>query len=147
MVAKSQKPEIIKIYSVIQEAVRKGKMKREKCESCGGNKFLRFHHEDYSKPLEVICLCGSCHARLHSSDPETFMPIYVSLFEKKKLSIFPKEKEELVELFIRRGENLKLYLEMIKQKGRQKLKRNMPNREYKKGQSFLKVGLSNNQLK
>ena len=89
-------------------------------------------------------MCGSCHARLHSSDPETFMPIYVSLFEKKKLSIFPKEKEELVELFIRRGENLKLYLEMIKQKGRQKLKRNMPNREYKKGQSFLKVGLSNN---
>ena len=87
-------------------------------------------------------MCGSCHARLHSSDPETFMPIYVSLFEKKKLSIFPKEKEELVELFIRRGENLKLYLEMIKQKGRQKLKRNMP-----KGQSFLKVGLLNNQLK
>lgn len=30
MVAKSQKPEIIKIHSVIQEAVRKGKMKREK---------------------------------------------------------------------------------------------------------------------
>ena len=34
----------------------------KKCEVCEKVKELQAHHEDYTKPLEVIFLCFSCHA-------------------------------------------------------------------------------------
>jgi hypothetical protein len=44
-------------------AVQKGLIiKPKKCEVCELIKPLQGHHEDYSKPLEVIWLCQSCHA-------------------------------------------------------------------------------------
>ena len=35
------------------------------CELCQLNKAQHKHHEDYSKPLEVICVCISCHNKIH----------------------------------------------------------------------------------
>lgn len=35
------------------------------CEKCGATEHLEKHHPDYSKPLEVLTLCRSCHMRLH----------------------------------------------------------------------------------
>jgi len=35
------------------------------CEKCNKETQLFGHHEDYSKPLEVIWLCRSCHSNLH----------------------------------------------------------------------------------
>lgn len=35
--------------------------KPKKCEACKLVKPLQGHHEDYSKPLEVIWLCTGCH--------------------------------------------------------------------------------------
>lgn len=44
-------------------AITKGIIKKPKrCEVCEEIKPLQAHHEDYSKPLEVIFLCYSCHA-------------------------------------------------------------------------------------
>jgi hypothetical protein len=44
-------------------AISKGIIKKPtKCEVCELVKPLQAHHEDYSKPLEVIFLCYSCHA-------------------------------------------------------------------------------------
>lgn len=44
-------------------AVKDGTLlKPKKCEVCTEIKPLQGHHEDYSKPLEVIWLCSSCHA-------------------------------------------------------------------------------------
>lgn len=37
-------------------------LKPNKCEVCEKLKPLQAHHEDYSKPLQVIFLCYSCHA-------------------------------------------------------------------------------------
>jgi hypothetical protein len=37
------------------------------CQMCGATKDLQKHHPDYSKPLEVVILCRSCHERLHRS--------------------------------------------------------------------------------
>ncbi len=36
------------------------------CSDCGAvDVVIHGHHEDYSKPLEVIWLCVSCHMKLH----------------------------------------------------------------------------------
>lgn len=44
-------------------AIQKGIIKKpKKCEICEMVKPLQGHHEDYTKPLEVIFLCYSCHA-------------------------------------------------------------------------------------
>lgn len=47
-----------------QEARHKAKMKSN-CEYCGETEGLHKHHEDYSKPLEVVTLCNDCHHKLH----------------------------------------------------------------------------------
>ena len=45
-------------------AVRVGKMVRQPCVKCG-NKKTEGHHEDYSKPYDVIWLCRACHSKEH----------------------------------------------------------------------------------
>lgn len=46
--------------------VKVGKIsKPSKCEKCSKEKRINAHHEDYTKPLEVMWLCYSCHSRLH----------------------------------------------------------------------------------
>lgn len=37
------------------------------CEICGSTKNLQRHHPNYSKPLEVMTLCASCHRRVHTN--------------------------------------------------------------------------------
>jgi hypothetical protein len=44
-------------------ALKAGKLKREPCEVCGAES--EFHHEDYSKPLEVRHLCRRHHSAEH----------------------------------------------------------------------------------
>jgi len=41
-------------------AIRDGKLIRKPCEICGNPK-VEAHHEDYSKPLEVVWLCKPHH--------------------------------------------------------------------------------------
>ena len=45
-------------------AIKVGKLKRGRCAECGAAK-VHAHHEDYSKPLEVIWLCSRHHKRRH----------------------------------------------------------------------------------
>ncbi len=51
-------------------AVRDGKLVKPKaCQWCGvENKRLEKHHEDYSKPLEVLWLCAACHGKTRRVD-------------------------------------------------------------------------------
>jgi hypothetical protein len=47
----------------VVKAIRDGELeKKDKCEQCNLKKKLQGHHEDYSKPLEIVWLCSSCHA-------------------------------------------------------------------------------------
>jgi hypothetical protein len=59
----SATPEKEKAWSITKNAIRLGKITRIPC-ACG-NPNSEAHHEDYSKPLEVIFLCASCHQKLH----------------------------------------------------------------------------------
>lgn len=53
-----------KAHRVLNSAIKIGEIIRQPCEICGNPK-SEGHHEDYSKPLEVIWLCRKCHRKLH----------------------------------------------------------------------------------
>ena len=47
-------------------AVKKGKIKRiDICTACGSSKQVQAHHNDYTKPFEVVWLCCKCHRLVH----------------------------------------------------------------------------------
>lgn len=51
----------------LSNAIRAGKtIKRNCCEFCYSTENIHGHHEDYSKPLDVIWICKDCHSLLHS---------------------------------------------------------------------------------
>ena len=63
-------------YVILGNAVRGGrKDKPDSCSICGCKHYrIHGHHEDYTKPLDVIWCCPQCHAdihRLHSSTNNT----------------------------------------------------------------------------
>ena len=43
---------------------------KNNCQQCGVANNLVRHHPDYSKPLEVVTLCHSCHRNLHLGSKE-----------------------------------------------------------------------------
>ena len=43
--------------------LKRGKIKRQGCAVCGEP--AQMHHEDYSKPLDVMWLCKAHHQALH----------------------------------------------------------------------------------
>lgn len=50
----------------LDEALRRGKIKRpEECSVCHIKCKPQGHHFDYTKPLDVIWVCPSCHSKIH----------------------------------------------------------------------------------
>jgi len=73
-------------------AVRDGKVVREPCLVCK-KAFVEGHHEDYSKPLEVMWLCKSCHYWWHK-----LRPIYHKLIDESPIeSVIPVLHTEWVQ--------------------------------------------------
>jgi len=63
-------PKERKAYSQFHYALYSGKLyKPKQCSQCGERKKIEAHHPDYTKPLEVIWLCRSCHKILHQDFP------------------------------------------------------------------------------
>lgn len=59
-------PEKTKCRRELMKAKKSGKIiPSEQCEHCNKKTKLHAHHEDYSKPLDVIWLCRPCHRKLH----------------------------------------------------------------------------------
>lgn len=58
-------PEKARAHDIVKRAKRSGKLIPKDCEHCGDKEKIQAHHEDYSKPLEVIWLCIPCHHRVH----------------------------------------------------------------------------------
>jgi len=55
-------PEKHKAHSLLQSAVRHGKISKSLfCQLCLSGLRIEGHHPDYSKPLEVVWLCRICH--------------------------------------------------------------------------------------
>jgi hypothetical protein len=49
----------------VENALVWGRMTRKPCERCGADK-AHAHHENYSKPLEVMWLCPKHHRQRHA---------------------------------------------------------------------------------
>jgi ribosomal protein S27AE len=52
-------------HRLVYYYIKKGDLTPKPCEKCGNSK-TEAHHEDYSKPLDIIWLCDSCHKELHN---------------------------------------------------------------------------------
>lgn len=63
---KKQNPEKVHAKSVVERAVKSGKLKRpDCCSQCGKEGWIVGHHHDYTKPLDVIWVCQTCHRDIH----------------------------------------------------------------------------------
>jgi hypothetical protein len=58
-------PDRRRAHSAVLRALRKGALVKSPCVDCGTSDRLHAHHEDYTKPLEVIWLCTFCHRARH----------------------------------------------------------------------------------
>lgn len=56
----------VKARNDLNHAVRDGKLDRLPCVICGDEK-SEAHHEDYTKPLDVVWLCDSHHHKVHQN--------------------------------------------------------------------------------
>ena len=67
---KERYPEKVRARDILRKAVYYAKIEKPKvCQECKMKKTrIEGHHEDYSKPLEVIWLCVSCHRKIHKEE-------------------------------------------------------------------------------
>ncbi len=69
-------PEKYLAHKAVRNALRRGDLKKpDHCASCETQlpaQQIHGHHDDYTKPLEVIWVCHECHMELHRiRDAET----------------------------------------------------------------------------
>jgi len=58
-------PQKLKAIAKLNYHIRKGYIKRGTCEVCKTKENVQAHHEDYSKPLDVIWVCPLHHRAIH----------------------------------------------------------------------------------
>lgn len=62
-----EKPAQYSAWNKVRRAVRLGRIIRGACAKCGWIGKTQAHHEDYSKPLDVVWLCPPCHRKHHGT--------------------------------------------------------------------------------
>jgi hypothetical protein len=62
---KKSHPQRNRAHSMLSWAVKNGKIQKQPCRDCGAVT-VDGHHDDYSKPLDVIWLCKLHHQALHN---------------------------------------------------------------------------------
>ena len=70
LLRKVKSPEEYCARYILGNAVKQGKIIRLPCIVCGDEK-SQGHHEDYTKPLDVIWLCDKHHKEKHKTDAAT----------------------------------------------------------------------------
>lgn len=62
---KIRNPEKYRAHMAVGNAIKSGKLVRQPCEKCGTEIRVQAHHEDYSKPLDVMWFCFQHHREHH----------------------------------------------------------------------------------
>ena len=52
-------------HKKVENAIKRGALQRRPCEWCGTTLRVEAHHEDYTKPLDVMWLCPVHHRQRH----------------------------------------------------------------------------------
>lgn len=66
---RSEYPERARAHNAINNAITAGKLTRPgTCSKCGKPGKVEGHHDDYSKPFDVVWWCSSCHKRHHIAE-------------------------------------------------------------------------------
>ena len=59
-------PKECKARSIVANCIKRGELTRPShCQGCGDKCKPHGHHEDYSKPLDLVWLCHPCHMFIH----------------------------------------------------------------------------------
>ena len=67
MICRIKKRIQLRAAGKVRWAIQSGLLTRSQvCDECGSKNYVDAHHSDYSRPLDVVWLCRSCHKRLHS---------------------------------------------------------------------------------
>jgi hypothetical protein len=79
--ARANSPEAYKARTAVSNALRGGKYRTPKifkgpCVVCGTTEKITAHHDDYSRPLDVVWVCAQHHADLH---PKWHRPYIVEI--------------------------------------------------------------------
>jgi hypothetical protein len=76
-----------KIHTMLNRAVINGECAKSNiCQVCGyKSERLEGHHFDYSKPLDVIWLCPSCHRQYHTGKSERAKTVKIIIDNMVKL--------------------------------------------------------------
>ena len=53
------------VRAITRRAILAGILIPKPCERCENSNDIEAHHEDYSRPLDVIWLCKACHGERH----------------------------------------------------------------------------------
>lgn len=57
-------PDAVQAHHAVRRAIRRGELQRQPCADCG-HPYAEAHHEDYSRPLDVVWLCRRDHLKRH----------------------------------------------------------------------------------
>ena len=72
---RDRNPEAYRAHNAVNNAIKVGKLVRQPCSVCGEVRSAA-HHEDYSKPFDVIWFCHRHHTEHHSGHPINERPRY-----------------------------------------------------------------------
>ena len=61
---RAKHPERRRAHKLVEKAIRLGEIIRQPCRVCSNPK-THAHHDDYSKPLDVVWLCSKHHIARH----------------------------------------------------------------------------------
>jgi len=67
-------PNKYKAHTLVNNAIRSGRLFSECCEMCDKEEGCHAHHDDYAKPLNVRWLCAACHSQWHRDNGEALNP-------------------------------------------------------------------------
>lgn len=58
-------PHVREVAKIVTLARKKGHLIPQPCQACGSTRHIEAHHDDYSRPLDIIWLCASHHVKFH----------------------------------------------------------------------------------
>ena len=63
-------PNKYKAHTMVNNAIRDGRLHKEPCAICGATNSIHAHHDDYLKPLNIRWLCAVHHRQWHDENGE-----------------------------------------------------------------------------